>query len=265
MKILTSVSAAVLLMLILQACGPLVELEEENVALQSRVDSLEVALVTTGTKLADIRERIAELESENLRMSDQNRDLSARLAEARNQSAAGRSGTANAAPPPQFSSTPPPAASQQSPPPGIPPAASQPAPAAGFARHDPRIQPDMAWLTRYQDALYSYNTGSFQEATVKFDALARGSSPNNHIDNCVFWLGQCALMQGRADEAVGLFTTVLTYNGSNKISDALYSRAEAYGRKGDSMNARRDYQKLLDSFPGSARAADARERLRALR
>jgi TolA-binding protein len=256
MIILRSAVAVLFLVLVLQGCGPLVELEEENAALQARIDSLEVALVSNDSN----DERVAELEAENLRLSDQNRDLSARLAEERNRPVTGASvSPAPAATPP--SAAPVPAAT----PPVRQANTPSPVPVAGYPAHDVRIQPDMEWLTRYQAALDAYNSGDYTGAFDRFDALARGSRPNNHIDNCVFWLGQCSMMMGQYDRALALFTTVIGYAGANKIPDALYSRAETYVRVGDVMNARRDYQRLIDNYPGSARAADARQRLRSLR
>jgi TolA-binding protein len=72
-----------LLLIAFTACGPLIELEDENAALSARIDSLEIALAECGTQTDLAHERLSAIERENLQLDDNNRQLAAQIAEMR--------------------------------------------------------------------------------------------------------------------------------------------------------------------------------------
>jgi len=274
------------------ACGPLIELEEENIELQTKVDSLEIALTEchAGTDLA--HERLAAIERENLQLDDKNRQLQARLTEVQfastTQSPAQNTPPAQSATPAQPAAPAPPAAPAQSAPPvrpvitpTVPPAPAakpsmpaQPAAPAqtGIARSTSPapefrqgVNADLAFLRGYQSALSAYNSGEYRRAAREFAAIMMTSRPNTMIDNCVYWLGESHRQLGENGEAIARFSTVIGYTGSDKISAALLSRGRLYMDAGQSDMARADLQRITRDYPQSEQSGSARQLLQKLR
>ncbi|MBE0645491.1 MAG: hypothetical protein IH600_15525, partial [Bacteroidetes bacterium] len=75
------IPATLLALLLVNACAPLIELEDENTALRSRLDSLEIVLAECRGQGDLLQERMGAIENENLLLDDRNRELTARMAE----------------------------------------------------------------------------------------------------------------------------------------------------------------------------------------
>jgi TolA-binding protein len=230
----------------LAACAPLIELEDENVALHARVDSLEIVLAECNAQTLLFQERLSTIERENLQLDDRNRQFAAKLAEL------------------QYGRVP---EEQQ----GMATAGERatmpsvtPVPASGERTPDYRAgtAPDLPFLREYQSALSAYNSKEYARAARLFSGLLMTSSPNDMIDNCVYWLGETQFQLGQLDQAYGRFTTVLDYERSDKTAAALLSRARvslALERKED---ARADLQRCIKDFPLSEQAETAKQLLR---
>jgi TolA-binding protein len=247
-------------LVLVSACGPLIELEDENIALRSRVDSLEIALAECGSGTDLAHERLAVIERQNLQLDDNNRQLQARLTELQFQPAAAEA-------PQQHQSV----AGQQQPgserlaatqqvsPPV--PAAAQPSSAPDYRMG---TSPDLAFLRDYQAALSAYNAKQYQRAAQLFSGLTMTSAPNDMIDNCVYWLGEARLQLGETEEALARFTTVLGFEGSDKIAATLLSRGRVLMNAGRRDEAKKDFQRLINEHPKSEQARTARQLLRKL-
>ncbi|MFZ1730246.1 MAG: tetratricopeptide repeat protein [Bacteroidota bacterium] len=269
-----------IVLLFVTACGPLVELEDENIALRSRVDSLEINLAECRGQGDLLQERLAAIETENLQLDDRNRELSARVVEvqyeddessatgtvvpaenndespaaspdaAAVQSEAGESSAGSDEP----------VASTAAVPAAVNAAAAMPTP-----RYNGSVPTDLEFLRQYQAALNAYNDKNYAESVRLFTALLAGSSANDMTDNCVYWMGEAAVQQGQPARAIELFTTVIGYHGADKVDDALISRAAVYAREKNVSAARADLDRLLREFPGSEHIGIARQMLRNLR
>lgn len=250
------------------ACAPLVELEDETVALRTRVDSLDGQLSECRTETVRLRERLSAVEEQNLALDDRNRALSAALAEAQYQSPDAvspdavspdantrASGTADGEGAVSGMRTP----VSDIPVDGGPAAAGATAPL-----HDGRVPADIAFLGRYQTALGAYNSRLYPDALRQFAELLSGARPNDMIDNCLYWMGESAMQLGRHYEAVRHFTRVVAFTGADKVDDALYSRAMAHKAAGQSAQARADLELLLRQFPHSEFTGQARGALKSL-
>ena len=257
----TSAIVALVLLLGGAGCGPLIELEDENVALKAQVDSLEIALAECGTQTDLAHERLAAIERENLQLDDRNRQLAALVAELRHETTADAGVTASSPdagePDAQARRTASAVAETQ-----LPAATSS---AAGDApAFDPAVQPSMTFLREYQKGLSAYHAREFDRARRLFAGLLQTGGANDMTDNCVYWLGETALQQGQYAEARDLFSTVLGYGNSDKMPHALLARARAAVAQKRHGDARRDCDVLLRDYPGSEQAAPARKLLKDL-
>lgn len=241
-------------------CGPLIELEDENVALKARIDSLEIALAECGTQTDLAHKRLAVIERENLQLDDRNRQLAARIAELRNTTTAGARVTAgkDGTAAPGAAQLPAAAATQTQPP------ASAPSQAGNAPAYDPAVQPSLDFLREYQKGLSAYHAREFDRARRVFAGLLQTGGANEMTDNCVYWLGETALQQGQYAEARELFSTVLGYRDSDKAPHALLARARTAVAQERPADARRDCDVLMKQYPGSEQAGPAREMLRSL-
>jgi TolA-binding protein len=132
-------------------------------------------------------------------------------------------------------------------------------------RYDGKVSAGLEFLQRYQLALNAYNDKKYVECTSMFSALLSGSSANDMTDNCVYWMGEAAVQQGQTTRAIDLLSTVIGYRGSDKVDDALVSRATVYSREGNKSAARADLDRLIREFPDSEHIGIARQMLRNLR
>lgn len=81
------------------------------------------------------------------------------------------------------------------------------------------------------------------------------------IDNCMYWMGECAYRLRAYQDAVRMFSFVLTLSGSDKAESALMARGNSYMQLQDPDNARVDFQRLLDSHPKSEYTVEAKRLL----
>ena len=294
----------VILPLLTVACAPLIELEDENIALRSRVDSLEIVLAECHGQGELLGDRLAAIEAQNIALDDRNRELTALLAETRfdgertppaNAPGDARSpiasSTGGAAP---DEATPDEATSEGATPGGesTGPESSdsdvsvlsdaKPVSTTGTLapEHDTGRIPGgngavaavfvagrpagLAFLRRYQEALSAYNDKRYAESATMFAALLSEEERNEMIDNCHFWLGEAEAQRGHSAEAVTHFTRAIACSGGDKVDDALFSRATVRRATGSRADARDDLRRLLREFPQSELAGQARSVLRGL-
>ncbi|MCB2206571.1 tetratricopeptide repeat protein [bacterium] len=271
-----------LVLLFFPACGPLIELEDENIALKSRIDSLEIALAECGTQTDLAHERLSAIESENLQLDNRNRQLAARVAELQYQQGSDAS-TQLSSGSPQAQAT----AGKQRPVSGrdaavannqgsnIPstaqsgstestPPTSRRAQPSGAPDYRADVHPELPFLREYQAGLSAFNAGQFDAARRAFAGLLQTSRGNEMTDNCVYWLGETARSQKQLSEAFDLFSTVLGYRNSDKTAQALSARARTAIELGRTDVARSDCERLLKEFPKSDQAVLARQMLKKL-
>ena len=87
------------------------------------------------------------------------------------------------------------------------------------------------------------------------------------IDDCYWLLGNLEERLGNYNKAIAFYEVIIgSYSDGVLGDDALYQKAEIIERKlQDPMTAQQVYREFLNSYPGSAYAAEARKRYRSLR
>ena len=99
------------------------------------------------------------------------------------------------------------------------------------------------------------------------DGAKQASSQSTILDD-VYWLeSNLRMKQGEFQTAIGLLQKILDNYGDDILADdAYFLQGEIYERQlGDKTKAMEIYREVLNKFPGSVSAAEARKRFRQLR
>jgi len=157
---------------------------------------------------------------------------------------------APATPAPARTQTPPAAPPQDQPQPAAPSTQAAPTPAmSGDPAQD------------YQQALRAYQVENYTEALQRFDAFLQRypqASPEQ-LANVIFWKGKSQLMLGQYQDAAASFDKVVTsYPNSTKVPFALYNRGVALSRLGQTDMAKKLFQQVIEQYPVSAAADQAK-------
>jgi tol-pal system protein YbgF len=145
------------------------------------------------------------------------------------------------------------------------PGARPPAPAA--------IRGIGAEVASYEEAFRLYRAGSYDLAVAGFRDFLKLYPSSDYADNALFWLGECYFKQGdHASAAVAFEDVARKYPDGNKVPDALYRQGIALLEIGQASGepakfrgaAREIFAKLVERYPDSARAEEARRQLEKL-
>lgn len=145
-----------------------------------------------------------------------------------------------------------------------PPAEVTPAPpaeatkAADAGSGDPRLL--------YQQAQRSFANDDFAGALGQFDAYM-SQFPNNDLSaNAQFWKAKCLFNLNRYDESVKSFEQLRSnFPNSTKVPFAMHNQAVAHSRLGQTAEAERLMEAVIEQYPVSPAADQARADLRKLR
>jgi len=267
-------------LLAFEGCVPLGELEQENVDLLAKVDSLEERQEACTTQLATLATRIEVLEKENLKIEEENKLLTTRLSEMASLPAVS----------PEPSEAPPQIVAPSEPvqrtgqqavevpdkePVSQDPGRQNPEPERRQPVSTTLIPPvqsisssepaDEAFLSRYQNALAAFKGRQYAEAVRQFDALLNSSKANDMTDNCAYWIGEALFAQRQYREAVPWFNKVLVSRGSDKIDDALMMRGNIHLQLDQPSKAAEDFQRIVNEFPDGEFFSVARSKLKSIR
>ncbi|MFH0920766.1 MAG: tetratricopeptide repeat protein [Fibrobacterota bacterium] len=117
---------------------------------------------------------------------------------------------------------------------------------------------------KYRQAQSFFNAAQYLNAVVAFkDALK--SAPNGKFaDNCQFWIGESYFKLGQYAYAVAGYKKVFSYAQTDKADDAQMRIAVCYSRLGDNEQAVVEFKNLLQNYPQSEYADEARKSLKQL-
>lgn len=155
---------------------------------------------------------------------------------------------------------------------------AQPAPSAGNdggespAGESPQAtptqeyrQPDAKERAAYQEIQALIREQKDYDAAIGklYDFI--GEYPEGDLTvNAYYWLGEVYLVQPKLEQAKQAFTIVATrYADHRKASDAVYKLGVTNDRLGDKVEARRQMEKVVKSYPNSGAAKLAGEYLAA--
>ena len=105
----------------------------------------------------------------------------------------------------------------------------------------------------------------YKEAIVKLNQYLTKCPEHKSAGDANYWIGECYYSLEKYSEAIDKFLVLFTdYKGNPKLSSALYKLGRSYqetGKKEDAINA---YKKIIDDFPETLEAKQAKERLKDL-
>lgn len=114
----------------------------------------------------------------------------------------------------------------------------------------------------FRAALDAYRAGDNAEAHERFAEFVRAFPEHEHVDNALYWMGECRFERGQFESAlVELAKVIERYPSSNKTPDALLKMGLAYEKLGRNAEARELFERVTATYPNSALAELARARL----
>ena len=143
--------------------------------------------------------------------------------------------------------------------PAVPQPADEPAPAAAAATAggDPKVI--------YGQAQKSYANNDWPTALKQFDDYLKQYPNSDQSANAQFWKAKCLLNTDKFADAVKAFETMRsTYPTSSKIPFAMHNQAVAHSRLGQTAEAERLMQAVIDQYPMSPVAEQAKADLKKL-
>jgi len=117
----------------------------------------------------------------------------------------------------------------------------------------------------YDNSFINVRRGEYDEAIAGFTDYLEYCGSGDLADNSRFWIGESFYSMEKYHEAIGEFERLTRdFPNSEKCASAMYKTARAYeelGRKGDAVNT---FKKVVDDYPGTLEAEQAREKLNEL-
>jgi tol-pal system protein YbgF len=116
----------------------------------------------------------------------------------------------------------------------------------------------------YRTAWQALSGQQYDKAIQQFRTFQRKNSTSEMADDAQYWIGESYFTRRDYNRAILEFNDVLKYRKGDKVPAALLRQAEAFVEIGDKTDARLILQKLLNDYPNSLQAKDAREHLQSL-
>jgi len=151
----------------------------------------------------------------------------------------------------------------------VEPPATSPAPTSrtpAVPTEEPRLsrEPQEA-QDEYKLALRALNDQQYDKAIQQFRNFQRKYPNSDMADDAQYWIGESYFNQKDYNRAILEFNDVLQkYRRGDKAPVALLRQAQAFVEIGDRTDARLILQKLVNDYPNSEQAKEARDRLQAL-
>jgi len=146
---------------------------------------------------------------------------------------------------------------------GAPPAGGQSAPTQPASQPQAPQAPPVGDL--YQSALRDYNSARYDVAGSEFGDVLRFYPQDDLAGNAQFYLGEIAYRQGNYQAAIKAYDlTVEQYSGNPKIPAAQLRKGEALIALNQREAGVRELRSLIQRYPQTPEAQQARSRLNAL-
>jgi tol-pal system protein YbgF len=146
---------------------------------------------------------------------------------------------------------------------GVPPPSS--GGTSGGVREDTHLSKEPSEVQdEYKLALRALNDQQYDKAIQQFRNFQRKYPTSDMADDAQYWIGESYFTQKDYNRAILEFNDVLKYRRGDKVPAALLRQAQAFLEIGDRTDARLILQKLVNDYPNSEQAREARDRLQAL-
>jgi tol-pal system protein YbgF len=143
-----------------------------------------------------------------------------------------------------------------------PPPAGAPSPNASFAPAAPQAPP-LDQL--YESALRDYNSAQYPVAASEFAEVIHSYPQDPLAGNSQFYLGEIAYRQGKYQDAVKSYDTVLEqYSGNTKAPAAELRKGQSLLKLGDKDAGVRELRSLVQRYPQTPEALEGRNTLSGL-
>jgi tol-pal system protein YbgF len=123
-------------------------------------------------------------------------------------------------------------------------------------------------LVAYRAAYTEWREGRHQACIEKFASFLKKYPDSSYADDAAYWMADCHFQQGEFKSAVMRFDDVVNnYPTGNKAPEALYRQGESLLRLGPGFQgaAKRAFERVVEEYPDSARAAEAEKQIERLR
>jgi len=129
---------------------------------------------------------------------------------------------------------------------------------------DVPLNENQDYMTIYQNALASYNSGQHSQAIRLFQQLLYMNKNHPLASNCQYWIGECYHAEGDCAKAASAFTSVLEYKLSSKYDDALLMNGICQLELGNHTKAKEYFSELVTDYPESEHVSRANNYLQTL-
>jgi len=115
----------------------------------------------------------------------------------------------------------------------------------------------------YDESFINIRGGHYEEAIQGFTDYLRYCGMQDMADNARFWIGESYYSMDNFRSSIDEFEKLLEdYPNSEKRQGAYYKMARSYEELGQKSDAKATFQKLVDEFPGTLEAEQAKEKLK---
>ena len=136
--------------------------------------------------------------------------------------------------------------------------------ATGVSPGQPQSQAPPADVL-YNNALRDYNSAKYPLAAQEFGDYLKFYGNTDLAGNAQFYVAEIEYRQGNYDQAIKDYDTVLEqYPGGNKTAAAQLKKGFALLETGDRQSGVRELRSLINRYPRSMEAEQARDRLKRL-
>ena len=125
---------------------------------------------------------------------------------------------------------------------------------------DKKLTPE-SYIDKYNESLRYVQNGDFDIAVTGFTMLIRDDPQNQLADNSQYWVGECYYSKMKFKRAISEFENVFNFPGTDKNDDAQLKIGMSYLAMNNTVDAKIQFQKLLDVYPNSEYAISARDHL----
>ncbi len=113
----------------------------------------------------------------------------------------------------------------------------------------------------YKEAMTHIAKKNYAQAVPLLETVLKNDKNPVTRGNAYYWLGEAAYAGGEYDKAIDQFKHAFSIKSSTKADDALLMMAESYRKLGNSEEAKKTYNKLMQVYPQSEFVARARKML----
>ncbi len=138
---------------------------------------------------------------------------------------------------------------------------------AGAAPPDDDDPAASAEVVAYREALNAWRENDHDLCIDRFRKFLQSYPSSPYADDGAYWMADCHFKKGEYRQAVLRFNDVVrVYPNGNKAPDALYRQGESLLKLGPGFYdaAKTVFQQVLNDYPDSDRAKEARQQLEAI-